>query len=354
MGDTAETDAGARGAEVPDTDGTVRSKLWRNGKLEKENFDFERISDHLEEPDALIWVDLCDPDHRLLMQLADELSLDPLAVEDAISHGERAKLTRYPSHIFLTAYATEIQQVGPSDARDIAHQRLMLHRISAFLLDRGIVTVRSSDGFDVAELQRRWEANADLLRLGPGALLHGLLDQIVDSHFDAIQTMDDALEEIEDTLFEEDGRGTEVQRRSYRIRRDLVALRRVVLPMREVVGAAMRIRSERETPRELDSWYLDLYDHVQRATEWTESLRDMVSTIFETNLSLQDARLNNVMKKLTGWAAVIAVPTAVTGFYGQNVPYPGYGTHLGYLISMVLMIGIAAGLYAALRVKKWI
>ena len=65
--------------------------------------------------------------------------------------------------------------------------------------------------------------------------------------------------------------------------------------------------------------YADLYDHVLRVSEWTESLRDMVTTVFETNLSLQDARLNTVMKKLTGWAAIIAVPTAITGFYGQNV-----------------------------------
>ena len=81
----------------------------------------------------------------------------------------------------------------------------------------------------------------------------------------------------------------------------------------------------------LDGWYDDLYDHVLRAAEWTESLRDMISSVFETNLSLQDARLNTVMKKLTGWAAIIAVPTAVTGWFGQNVPYPGFGHTSGSL-----------------------
>ena len=112
------------------------------------------------------------------------------------------------------------------------------------------------------------------------------------------------------------------------MRRDLVDLRRVVLPMREVINAVLRHRKDIHAASELDPWYDDLYDHVLRVSEWTESLRDLISAIFETNLSLQDARLNNVMKKLTAWAAIIAVPTAVTGYFGQNVPsrvHPGMG-----------------------------
>ena len=145
-----------------------------------------------------------------------------------------------------------------------------------------------------------------------------------------------------------------MQRRTYQVRKDLVDLRRAVLPMREVVNAVLRHRKDINAPTELDSWYDDLYDHVLRAAEWTESLRDMVTTIFETNLSLADARLNTVMKKLTGWAAIIAVPTAVTGYFGQNVPYPGFGTHWGFLLSLTIMISIATGLYLTFRHKGWI
>jgi len=148
---------------------------------------------------------------------------------------------------------------------------------------------------------QRWADNADLLKYGVGALVHGLLDVIVDSHFEAVQVLDEKMESLEDGLFDEQAATHVVQRRTYSIRKDLVALRRVVLPMREVVNAVLRHRKDFNSPTELDSWYDDLYDHVLRATEWTESLRDMVTTIFETNLSLQDARLNTVMKKLTGW-----------------------------------------------------
>ena len=91
-----------------------------------------------------------------------------------------------------------------------------------------------------------------------------------------------------------------------------------------------------------------------RVTEWTESLRDMVTTVFETNLSLQDARLNTVMKKLTGWAAIIAVPTAVTGWFGQNVAYPGFGRTSGLVASTVVIVGLATVLYMLFRRRNWI
>lgn len=335
----------------------VRSRLWREGRLVEENFAIERLSEYLAEPDCLVWVDLCDPDHRQLDTLAEELQLQPLAVEDAISRRERAKLTRYASHSFLTAAATRIV-VGPSDERDddgTPPQYLQLDPISAFVLHRGIVTVRVAPGFDIADLTQRWDDNADLLQYGVGALLHGLLDQIVDSHFDTVQAMDEAIESVEDELFAHQLPNSRiVQRGAYRTRRDLERMRRVVLPMREVVSAAMRQRREHQASTELDPWFEDLYDHVLRVADWTDSLRDMVATIFETNLSLENARLNDVMKKLTGWAAIIAVPTAVTGFYGQNVPYPGYNTHVGFIVSVVVMATIAIGLFVTFRLKKWI
>src|SRR5450756_1948049 len=160
--------------------------------------------------------------------------------------------------------------------------------------------------------------------------------------------MDDAIESLEDGLFDEKAVTREIQQRTNRVRKELVEMRRVVLPMREVVNAVQRHRSE------LDGSYADLCDHVLRASEWTESLRDMVTTIFETNLSLQDARLNTVMKKLTAWAAIIAVPTAVTGWFGQNVPYPGFAQPSGYILSAVIIVGLGLGLYISFKRRDWL
>ena len=132
-------------------------------------------------------------------------------------------------------------------------------------------------------------------------------------------------------------------------------LRRVVLPMREVVNTVMRhhVDSDDHSP-ELDGWYADLYDHVLRASEWTESLRDMVTTVFETNIALQDARLNVVMKKLTGWAAIIAVPTAVTGWFGMNVAYPGIGKTSGFLASTLVIATLGGTLYVLFKRRNWL
>ena len=230
---------------------------------------------------------------------------------------------------------------------------LALHRISGFVLPRGLITVRLSPWFDVKEVSQRFDELGGQ-QYGVGSLVHGLLDVGVDGHFDAVGLMDDQIELVENALFEDTAPSRGVQRTTFRLRKDLVELRRVVLPMREVVSAIQHRRMDAEISPELDPLYADLYDHVLRASEWTESLRDMITTIFETNLSLQDARLNTVMKKLTGWAAIIAVPTAITGFFGQNVPYPGFQSHAGFITSSALMVVLMVVLYVVFRRRDWL
>jgi magnesium transporter len=342
-------------------DTEVRSLVWRHGNLVEVNCDFERISDHLADDDSLIWVDVYEPSDALLAKLAGELSLDPLAVEDAVGHAERAKATRYANYTFITVYGTRIgDDNGRTEPPPVSgdqgdtRQSLQISRVSAFVFKGGVITIRRSPGFDMDEVVQRWDDNSDLIKFGVGALVHGLLDVIVDGHFAAVQVLDDAIESLEDGLFDDNAVNGQVQRRTYQIRKALVQLRRVVLPMREVINGVLRHRKDFHASPELDPWYDDLYDHVLRVSEWTESLRDMVTAIFETNLSLQDARLNNVMKKLTSWAAIIAVPTAITGFFGQNVPYPGFGHESGFIASTLVIVGVAAALYWFFRRRSWL
>ncbi len=332
----------------------VRTVLWRKGGEVAQDFALDEVSDHLAEEGALVWVDLCNPSTDLLDKLAEELSLDPHAVEDSVASTERAKATRHATHTFVTVYAARLETEGRT-GRGLLESRLETSRVSSFVLPRGVVTVRRDDRFDMDQVVQRWRDNNELLEYGSGALLHGLLDVIVDGHFDTIQLMDDAIEELEDELFDDRADVRELQQRTYRLRKELVELRRVVLPMREVVNTVMRHRADSDGHvNELDGWYTDLYDHVLRASEWTESLRDMVTTVFETNIALQDARLNVVMKKLTGWAAIIAVPTAVTGWFGMNVAYPGIGRVSGFIASTVVISTLALVLYTAFKRQSWI
>ncbi|ETW25209.1 magnesium transporter CorA family protein [Mycobacterium gastri] len=328
-----------------------QGRVWRGGEPQ-DDFEFDRISDYLVEDDTLVWVDLCEPDHDTLRELAAELGLNPWAVEDAVAVAERVKATAYETHTFFTVYAVDVVTRADADPQPM----LAMHRISAFVLARGLITVRLTPDFDMAQVTRQWREIGGQ-RHGVGALVHGLLDVVVDSHFAAVEALDDCIEAIEDELFDGSSRQANFQRRTFQLRRDLVNLRRVALPMREVVNSIQHHRlhaPQADAARELDPLYADLYDHVLRVSEWTESLRDMVTTIFETNLSLQDARLNTVMKKLTGWAAIIAVPTAITGYYGQNIPYPGFGSVSGFIVSTSVIVVLMVVLYVTFRRRDWL
>jgi magnesium transporter len=323
----------------------ARTRAYRDGRVIAEGFAVAEISDHLDtHPDTFVWLDLHDADSADLTVITEEFGLHPLAVEDAVNEHQRPKLDRYEDHLFLSAYAVKL---------DAATGRLAASELSAFITPRALITVRKDDGFDPGTLIGRWDASPDLAGHGVGFLVHGLLDQIVDGHFAAVQSLDDEIEELQDQLFGEADPGQTLQQRSFELRKSLVLLRRVVLPMREVVNSVMR-RDLHVLDEALTPYYQDVYDHVLRATEWTESLRDLVTTILETRLTIQGNRLNEIMRKLTCWAAIIAVPTAVTGFYGQNVPYPGFQQSWGFLTSVVLMLVIAGGIYLGFKRKNWV
>ena len=327
----------------------VRGRIWRDGQPE-DDFEFSSISDYLCTEGTLVWCDIYDPDHAILKELAQDLNLNSWAVEDAIAEAERTKAVVYKTHTFFTVYEVSVKAATPTDTSE---SMLDMHRISGFVLPRGLITIRLSPHFDVDEVSQRFDELGGQEH-GVGSLVHGLLDLVVDSHFNAVQCLDDAIESLEDDLFSEQNPPSTLQRNTFRLRKDLVALRRVVLPMREVVTMVQHRRMDGKTAADLDPVYADLYDHVLRVSEWTESLRDMVTTVFETNLSLQDARLNNVMKKLTAWAGIVAVPTAITGFYGQNVIYPGSQTVGGFVASTAIIVVLVIVLYVMFKKRDWL
>jgi magnesium transporter len=322
----------------------ARTRLYRHGVLELEGFPVADISDYLQDRECVIWLDLRDPDREDLAVLSHEFGLHPLAVEDAVQMHERPKLDRYRTHLFLTAYAVHL---------DTDNGELATSELAAFITERALITVRKDDGLDVGAVLDYWDASPDLAGHGVGYLLYGLIDNVVDSHFAAVQELDDNIEDLEDRLFSDVPQDREVQRRSFELRKSLVLLRRVVLPMREVVNSLMR-RDLKVVSDSLQPYYQDVYDHVLRATEWTESLRDLVATILETNLTIQGNRMNVITKKVTSWAAIVAVPTFVTGFYGMNVPYPGFGRPSGVLTSVAIMVVIAGLLYVVFKRRDWL
>jgi magnesium transporter len=323
----------------------TRTRLYRNGLLELEDFPVQDISDYISNSDCMVWLDVRDPNSADFDMIVEEFGLHALAIEDARHEHQRPKLDTYRTHLFLSAYAvTTDPETGGLDASEV----------SAFITTNALITIRKGEHCRIDRVVERWDNAPDLAKHGVGFLVHGLLDYLVDGHFNAVQELDERIEELEDLLFEDSPKEIQaVQRRSFEMRKSLVRLRRVVLPMREVVNSLLR-RDLHVVSDPMLPYFQDVYDHVLRATEWTESLRDLVTTVMETNLTVQGNRMNMIMKKVTSWAAIIAVPTAVTGFYGQNVPYPGFGTHIGFWTSAGVMVFLSVLLYATFKHKDWI
>jgi magnesium transporter len=322
----------------------AQTRVYCKGVLEAEGFPVADVSEHLERPDTVVWVDLCGPSRDELHELADELGLHPLAVEDALEPHQRPKLDHYSTHSFLTCHCVEV---------DTEAGRLEKSEIDAFISERWLITVRQDDRFDMDQVLQRWDRSPDLLAFGVGFLLYGLLDVIVDSYFDAVQCFDDYYDDVSEAIFSETPLSPSQQRHWFQMRQVLVRFHRLVVPLREAISSLMR-RERHAVAEELYPYYQDVYDHILRVSESTDALRDLVSTIVETNLSVRDYRQNQIMKKVTSWAAIIAVPTLITGYYGMNVPYPSSGQTSGVIISLALMIGVAGLLYLVFKRKEWL
>jgi magnesium transporter len=323
----------------------AQTRVYRNGVLEAEGFPVANISEYLDQPDTVIWVDFCGPSKEQLHEVADELGLHELAVEDALGDHQRPKLDHYESHLFLSTHAVRV---------DADNGELEDTEIDAFINERWMITVRKDEGcFSITPVLQRWDRSKDLAKQGVSFLLYGLLDVIVDGYFDTVQAFDDFYDEVSEGIFAERPLDPAQQRHWFKMRQALVRFHRLVVPMREAVSALMR-REQSAVAEELYPYFQDVYDHILRVAESTDALRDLVSTIVETNLSLRDYRQNQVMKKVTSWAAIIAVPTLITGYYGMNVPYPGFGQQSGVAVSAGLIVVMSSALYLVFRRRDWL
>ena len=320
------------------------TRVYRKGVLQSEGFPVADVSEYLEEPDTIVWVDFCGPSKEQLDELAGELGLHELAVEDALGPHQRPKLDRYATHMFVACQAIHVDD-GAGNLNEV--------EIDAFINERWLITVRKSDEFPIEPVLERWDRSPDLAVHGVSFLLYGLLDVVVDGYFDAISAFDDYYEEVSDQIFSDRPLDPSEQRNWFEMRRAMVRFHRLVVPMREAVSSLMR-REQSIVSEEIYPYYQDVYDHILRVSESSDSLRDLVGTIVETNLSLRDYRQNLVVKKVSSWAAIVAVPALITGYYGMNVPYPGSGTTVGVLSSAGLIVGLTIGLYVLFRSRDWL
>jgi len=324
--------------------GAVTTRVHCKGKPVMEDIALDEVSRYADAPDAWLWIDLCGPTKADLDVLAGELGLHDLAVEDALEPHQRPKLDQYESHLFLSCHAVHLDREAGE---------LEKHEIDVFIGDSWLVTVRADDAWSLRPVVERWERTQDIEAHGVSYLLYGLLDAVVDGYFEAVEAFDEFYDEVSEGIFADTPLAPSEQKHWFGMRRALVRFHRLVVPMREAVSALLRHDSS-FLGDDLRPYYQDVYDHILRVSESSESLRDLVSTIVETNLSLRDYRQNQIMKKVTSWAAIIAGPTLVTGYYGMNVPFPGSGTHGGAITATAVTFLLSIGLYLTFRLREWL
>jgi magnesium transporter len=325
----------------------TRTRLYAHGHVVAEDFPIEETASRLHaEPAAVAWIDLLDPDQADLEALAADFPLHPLAIEDALHEHERPKLDRYDGHLFMNIYAVRLHHVGSS----VAANKI---EISAFVTDRALITVHKQAG-DLDRLVGRWDEDLELSAAGGlNFLVYGLLDTVVDSQQTAARAIDEAMDSAEDALLEEGGAPRQVRLYGFALRKALSYLRRAVAPMAGVVREAVQAEIGPGADQ-LRPYYRDVEDHAQQTAELTEHSLTRINDLLDADLAEQSNVLNEVTRKLAAWAAIIAVPTALTGYFGQNLPYPGYEKMSGFLVSTALILISAGGLWLFLRKRGWL
>jgi magnesium transporter len=314
------------------------------GGVEVVGTDVREVSEVLEDKSTIVWVDLERPERAELELLAGELGLHLLAVEDALDEHQRDKLVHYEDHVFLVSHCVALDRPG---------DELEVTEVDAFIGDRWLVTVHDGAGAVVERVIRRWERSRDLAAGGVGSLLYALLDVIVDGYYVLLDQFEEFYDTVSDRLFSDRALEPGEQRKWFEMRRALTKFDRIVTPLADGVGSLV-MRDLDRFPEPAAPFLRDVEVEIRRATTEIDVLRELVTQIAEVNMALRDYRQNMVMKKVTSWAAIIAVPTLITGYYGMNVPYPGSGETWGAVVATVLSLGCSGTLFVLFRRRGWV
>jgi magnesium transporter len=300
------------------------------------------ISDILETPDQWVWVGLREPDEDLLETLQEEFGLHELAVEDAHTAHQRAKIEMYGDSLFIVAHTAQT-----------VNGKIAFGETHIFMGRRYIVTVRHGASLSYAAARRGCEQTPELMTLGPSYSLYAVLDFIVDNFFPIVREFREELQELEEAVFS-DTFERETIRRLYELKKELVTLRLAIAPIQDILNQLIRqypglIRDE------VRPYFRDVYDHAARINESTDTMREMLTAAISVNLALVGVAQNEVVKRLAGWAALLAAPTLLTSWYGMNFHgMPELDTPWGYPLMIASTLAICGVLYWVLKRAKWL
>ena len=302
----------------------------------------EEISDVIATPDQWVWVGLHEPTEQLLDTLQEEFGLHELAVEDAHNAHQRAKIEVYGESLFIVVQTAQV--VGG---------KIVFGETHAFLGRNYLLTVRHGASLSYATARRGCEQTPEMMAYGPSFGLYSVLDFIVDNFFPLVREFKEELQELEEEVFEEAFKRATI-RRLYDLKKELVTLRLAVAPLQDILNQLTR-QYPGLVSDEVRPYFRDVFDHAARINEATDTIREMLTAALSVNLSLVTVAQGEIVKRLAGWAALLAAPTLLTSWYGMNFHHmPELDKPYAYPAMIVFTIAVCVGLYFALRRAKWL
>lgn len=301
------------------------------------------VHEVLREGKQFVWIGLHEPSEEMLARVQEEFNLHDLAIEDAHRAHQRPKLELYGDTVFVvmrTAQKSKAAQIEFGETH-------------FFVGTNFIVTVRHGSSVAYTEVRSRCEAMPSLLSKGQGFVLYAIMDFIVDRYFPVVDDMEHELYEIEDKIFKEKP-VRETTEQIYQLKRQLLDVKRAVSPLVDICNRLTRFENE-SISAETRPYFRDVYDHVMRINEMVDNTRELLHTALEANFSLISISQNDTSKKFAGWAAIIAVPTMVAGFWGMNFQsIPESQSQYGFYLIISGTVVVCGLLYLAFRRSGWL
>jgi magnesium transporter len=323
--------------------------IYRDGERAEEHQDIAGMAESCRAGGGIAWLGLYRPTHAEFEDVAREFALHELAVEDAVNAHQRAKLERYGDTLFCVLrparYIDETETVEFGE-------------IHVFAGPQFVITVRHGEAPDLAAVRRGLEARPDLLRRGPVAILHAIMDHVVDGYAPVVEGVENDVDEIEDQVFGD--RGTaDVSRRIYELTREVIEFQRATKPLVPILERLMTARAVDDEERR---YLRDVQDHALRLQERVDSFRELLQNILNVNLTLETKSLSEVsnrqneeVKKISAWAAILFAPSMVGTIYGMNFEHmPELDWTYGYPFALALMLLVCVSLYAMFKRSRWI
>jgi magnesium transporter len=316
--------------------------LYQRGQRHPEGLELsEVVARGRRDPDAFVWIGLFEPTDEEFAEVREAFDLHPLAVEDAIKAHQRPKLERYGDSLFVVTKTTRYDDDG-----------LHLGELMVFVGDGFVVTVRHGEAAPLSEVRRGLEAEGGLLAHGVGAVLHAVVDRVVDEYGEVLNRLDVEVDEVEDIVFAA-GRH-DVAERIYRCKRDVQTFRRAVAPLADV-SLHLSGSTPLHVAAELGDYLRDVHDHVVRAIERVTHLDELLNNALDANLAQLNLRQNEDMRKISAWVGIVAVPTMIGGIYGMNFEYmPELDWRYGYPAALAVMATASFTLYRIFKRTGWL